>query len=204
MTDDEKRIAAMPLNARRRVLLHHTFAIVFAVALCHNGAGAQSGTSAAPSWYTKPPVDARFWFARATTTSKDKQTAIDKATQDARTQIAGWVRSRLDSVRRSAEQEQSLEGNAAGHYNAAAQSIAVALKGSRIRNQKATKKKGIYTAYVLVEYPIAASSEGLAGSIRADELLQPLLGPTAAFAALEKEAAAYRSSLSSGKKKQQR
>jgi len=200
MTDRRRRLMPRPFCIGRCTLLRHAVALVSALSLCVGGADAQSGSSGAPSWYSKPPVDARFYYARATASSKEKQTAIDKAVHDARAQIAGWVRSRLDSVRRSAEHEQALEGNAANHYDAAAQSIAVALKGSRIRNQKTVKKGKTHTAYVLVEYPLGASSESLVGAIRDDELLRPVLGPTAAFAALDKEATAYRSSRSSDKK----
>jgi hypothetical protein len=161
---------------------------------------AQQKSVAVPSWYSKLPHEPRVLYAKATATSKDKQLAIDKALHDARMDLGRMVQGRVDSIRRSAEKEIALERDAAERYTKAAEQISVSLKGSRIKNQKQSRKGKTWTAFVVVELPVGAMSDALVRAVRDDGVLSPTFGPTQAFRTLDAEATAYRGSLQKKKK----
>jgi hypothetical protein len=154
-----------------------------------------------PSWYSKPKTDPQYLIAKASSTSKDKQLAIDKALHDARVELGRIVQARLDSVRRATEREASLDLQGTERYQKAGEKIAADLKGSRVRNQKASKKGKSWTAFVVVEIPVGATSDALVREVKDDALLVPTLGPTQAFRALEAEASAYQKRVASSKNK---
>jgi hypothetical protein len=162
---------------------------------------AQDTPPTPPSWYSKPKADPQYLLAKASATSKDKQLAIDKALHDARVALGKVVHARLDSVRRATEREASLDLEGTERYLKAGEKIAVDLKGSRVRNQKATKKKKSWTAFVVMEVPVGATSDALVREVKDDALLAPTLGPTQAFRALEAEATAYQKRVKSSKPK---
>ncbi len=162
---------------------------------------AQDKPPAPPSWYSKPKADPQYLIAKASATSKDKQLAIDKALHDARVELGKIVQTRLDSVRRAAEREASLDLQGTERYQKAEEKIAADLKGSRVRNQKTSKKGKSWTAFVVVEVPVGAASDALVREVKDDELLVQTLGPTQAFRALEAEASAYQKRVASSKKK---
>jgi hypothetical protein len=162
---------------------------------------AQDKPPAPPSWYSKPKTDPQYLIAKASSTSKDKQLAIDKALHDARVDLGKIIQARLDSVRRATEREASLDLEGTEQYQKAEEKIAVDLLGSRVRNQKASKKGKSWTAFVVVEIPVGATSDALVREVKDDALLMPTLSPTQAFHALEAEATAYQKRVTSSKKK---
>jgi hypothetical protein len=162
---------------------------------------AQDKPPAPPSWYSKPKMDPQYLIARASATSKDKQLAIDKALHDARVDLGKNVQARFDSVRRATEREASLDLEGTERYQKAGEKIAADLKGSRVRNQKASKKGKSWTAFVVMEIPVGATSDALVREVKDDPLLVPTLGPTQAFHSLEAEASAYQKRATSSKKK---
>jgi hypothetical protein len=165
------------------------------------GALAQDKPPAPPSWYSKPKMDPQYLIARASATSKDKQLAIDKAQHDARVDLGKIVQTRLDSVRRVSERETSLDLEGTERYQKVGEKIAADLKGSRVRNQKTSKKGKSWTAFVVMEIPVGATSDALVREVKDDPMLLPTLGPSQAFRALEAEASAYQKHVTSSKKK---
>jgi hypothetical protein len=165
------------------------------------GALAQDKPPAPPSWYSKPKMDPQYLIARASATSKEKQLAIDKALHDARVDLGKIVQTRLDSVRRASDREISLDLEGTERYQKLGEKIAVDLKGSRVRNQKASKKGKTWTAFVVMEIPVGATSDALVREVKDDATLLPTLGPSQAFRALEAEASAYQKRVTSSKKK---
>lgn len=161
---------------------------------------ARQKPATAPAWYSRLPNDARVLYAKATATSKDKQLAIDKAVHDARVELGRLVQGRVDSIRRSVEREAGLDRDGTERFANIGQKISVELKGSRVKNQKQSRKGKTWTAFVVVELPVGAASDALVRAVKDDGTLSPTFGPTQAFRALDAEAAAYRSSLQKKKK----
>jgi hypothetical protein len=162
---------------------------------------AQDKPPAPPSWYSKPKMDPHYLIGRASATSKEKQLAIDKALHDARVELGKIVQTRLDSVRRASERETSLDLEGTERYQKVGEKIAADLKGSRVRNQKASRKGKTWTAFVVMEIPVGATSDALVREVKDDATLLPTLGPSQAFRALEAEASAYQKRVTSSKKK---
>lgn len=162
--------------------------------------GQQKGPTP-PAWYSKPAVNRLVLMAKATASSKDKQLAIDKAVHDARVELGRMVQARVDSIRRSAEREAALDAEGTQRYRVAGTKIAATLKGSRVRNQRQTRRGRVWTAFVVVEIPLGATSDALVRAVKEDELLSPTFGPTQAFRALEAEVAAYQKRTTASKKK---
>jgi hypothetical protein len=152
---------------------------------------AQQKGPSPPSWYSKPAANPQVLVAKASAASKDKQLAIDKAVHDARVELGQMVRSRIDSIRRSAEREAALDKEGTQRYTQAGSNIVTVLKGSRVRNQRQIRKGKVWTAFVVVEIPLGATSAALLAAVKDDALLTQTFGPTQAFRALEAEVAAY-------------
>ena len=58
-----------------------------------------------PDWYIKTPKKEGFRYAGATATSRDLQLAVNKATQDAATQLAGSIDSEMNALVKRVREE---------------------------------------------------------------------------------------------------
>ena len=99
-----------------------------------------------PVWWTKLPRGTNASYVRGKAQSVEKQLAIEKATAEARADIAAMVQSRwppppaVDSI--------------------------TDLKGTRIAKQTAVRYKRFWTAYVVVAYPSRLVQTALLGRAR--------------------------------------
>jgi hypothetical protein len=144
-----------------------------------------------PSWFVSLPGDGHSYYVKTTASSKDKQLAIDKAAHEARVVLAKLVQSRVDSVRRVLDKAGALSGESGTRFGNATKEIAVELKGSRIKNHREMKKGKTWTVYLVMEYPLGASSESLVHAVGEDPDISATVGPTEAFRALEAEMKSY-------------
>lgn len=133
-----------------------------------------------PSWYTTPPNEADKEFATATLTSPDLQLAVDKSILQAKRLLADRMIGRLTSEA-GLNRSELTEGNNAAIVSAYKSTIAnvvndAVVSGYRVRESKVIAQKGVYRAYVLLEYPLIQ--------------VRKKLSSTQAFADLEKAIAA--------------
>jgi len=69
-----------------------------------------------PEWFLNPPEDPSYFYGVATSTSKDMQLAIDKATTDARAKIAQQVDIKIQGLQKNL-MKKLAQAKTAPYYN---------------------------------------------------------------------------------------
>jgi hypothetical protein len=104
-----------------------------------------------PQWYlAKDPDDTKFIVVTATDVSKDMQFAIDKATLSAKTQLAGRLKTDIDSVTRESTIETAGSGSAVEREIDRVSKVRVkqAIGMFKRENVAVFKEGDVYRAYV--------------------------------------------------------
>ena len=104
-----------------------------------------------PQWYlAKDPDDTKFIVVTATDVSKDMQFAIDKATLNAKTQLAARLKSDVDSVTRESTLENAGSGSAVEREIDRVSKVRVkqAIGMFKRENIAVYKEGDVYRAYV--------------------------------------------------------
>ena len=104
-----------------------------------------------PQWYlAKDPDDTKFIVVTATDVSKDMQFAIDKATLNAKTQLAARLKSDVDSVTRESTLESAGSGSAVEREIDRVSKVRVkqAIGMFKRENIAVYKEGDVYRAYV--------------------------------------------------------
>ena len=151
----------------------------------------------APAWYLKPPVETDYVIVAATATSRDMQTALDKAQLTGRGALASQMESKLEGLgKRFSEESGATAGSdLIQSYSQATKAIvSTVLSGSRAREQVMVREADIYRAYVLMELPIGRANAALMQRLRGNEQMYTRLRATQAFKDLEKDVARYEAS----------
>jgi hypothetical protein len=113
-----------------------------------------------PVWWTKLPRGTNASYVRGKAQSAEKQLAIEKATAEARADIAAMVESRWQDLLQAIHAD-----NPQTPPPPAVDSI-TDLKGTRIAKQTAVRYKRFWTAYVVVAYPSRLLQTALLGRAR--------------------------------------
>lgn len=179
--------------------LTNALAFLIAAALAIGCGGGQKTMQSAtegdvPVWYTTTPQDAHFVYGVNTATSQDLQLAYDKATTGARADIGRQVELKVSGLQKRFEEETGLAQDAQllQQYTQATKTVvATTLSGSRVKEKKHIKDGDIYRAYVLVEYPIGATNEGLLQAIKKNEQMYTRLRSSQAFKDLDTDVKKY-------------
>jgi LPP20 lipoprotein len=148
----------------------------------------------APDWYTDPARDDDRLIGVATATSKDLQTAVDKAKQDGRVEIARQLDVRVAGLSKRFVQETGLNEDAEllGMFTQVSKTVVSdSLNGTRISKQKLDREGGTYRAYVQMEMPIGEANARFLEKIRSQERLHTRLRASEAFEELDREVQAY-------------
>ena len=148
----------------------------------------------APGWYTEPDRDDDRLIGVATATSRDLQTAIDKAKQDGRVEIARQLDLRVAGLSKRFVQETGLDADAEllGMFTQVSKTVVSdSLSGTRVSKQKLDREGGTYRAYVQMEMPIGEANARFLEKIRAQERLNTRLRSSEAFEELDREVQAY-------------
>jgi LPP20 lipoprotein len=148
----------------------------------------------APNWYTDPARDDDRLIGVATATSKDLQTAIDKAKQDGRVEIARQLDLRVEGLSKRFVEETGLNEDAEllGTFSQVSKTVVSdSLSGTRMSKQKLDREGGTYRAYVQMEMPIGEANARFLEKIRAHERLNTRLRSSEAFEELDREVQAY-------------
>ena len=130
-----------------------------------------------PKWFEVIPQDPQNLVARGRADSKDQQVALDMAVMAARDSL---VLATEDPWR---ELVQAIR--AEGIKAAEPPRGAVTLHGSKIESQKTSKRKKVWTAFVLVSLPKSSIPSLLLERVRSDSVWYALVKDTKAVQALE-------------------
>lgn len=144
-----------------------------------------------PSWYLSPPMDANSLYSPGTAVSGDLQMAIDKATLNAKHELA----SRLNSTVSSKFKQFVGETGAAEDpvvmtetERVTQSTIAeVNVAGYNLKERKVQPQGTQYRAYVLVQYPLGAANRILVDQVKKSQVLESKLRASKAFQDLEAE-----------------
>ena len=125
-------------------------------------AASEAAVEALPDWMVDTPEDADYLLGAATSTSDDLQVAVDKATMQARSDIAGQIEARFEGLTRQFEEEVGATGESEllEQFTQVQQEVvSETLRGANARDQKVITDDGRYRAYVLVELPVGQAAE---------------------------------------------
>jgi hypothetical protein len=174
--------------------------IAFAVGMLGCGGGApQPGTPEAtlvdiPDWYSNPPQDPNYLFAAATAMSRDMQLAVDKAKQQARTDLASQLEVKVKGITKSFTEEVGMneDSEMLSQFTQASKAVvSTVMNGTRVNKQDIKVDNGIYRAYVLMELPLGAANAALMQQIKNNQNLYTRFRATQAFDELETEVEKY-------------
>ncbi len=150
--------------------------------------------SVAPIWFETPPQSADTLFAPATATSKDLQMAINKAKQQGRADIGSQLEIRLQGLNKQFQEEVGVgeESDLAAQTTVVIKEVvSQTLNGCKAKYQKTNKEGSIWTAYVLMYYPIGAANAQFLGSLKNQKILNQRVQASEAFKELEAEVQKY-------------
>ncbi len=148
----------------------------------------------APGWYKDPPKDNDRLIGVATATSRDLQTAIDKAKQDARVEIARQLDLRVKGLSKRFVEETGLNEDAEllGMFSQVSKTVVSdSLNGTRMAKQELDHQKTSYQAYVMMEMPIGEANARFLEKIRSQERLHTRVRASKAYEDLDREVEAF-------------
>ena len=157
----------------------------------------KTDTGDVPDWYSTPPSDPNYLHAVNTSTSKDMQTAVDKATQAARTEIGRQVEVKINALQKRFTEETGIGDDAQllDQFTQASKTIvSTSLSGSKESKKKIVKDGNNWRAYVLVEYPLGAAQEALKEQIKKNEQLYTKFRASQTYKELDDEVSKYEQS----------
>lgn len=180
----------------------HVVCILVFVAVCLNCGGKKKHKMVSPTgvkmdvpeWYADPPRTDDLLVGVATATSLDLQTAVDKAKQDGRAELARQIDLRVTGLSKRFVEETGLREDAEllDMFTQVSKSVvAESLTGSRLARQDLSQEGSVYRAYVLVEMPIGEANVALLGKIRSQQRLYTRFRASQAFEELDREVQAY-------------
>lgn len=148
----------------------------------------EGGKMTVPEWYVSPPQNDNRLVGVASATSLDLQTAVDKAKQDGRAEIARQVDTRITGMSKRFIEETGLNDDAEllGMFTQVSKSVVSdSLTGSRIAKQEMNRLGSGYRAYVMMEMPIGEANARFVEKIRSQERLYTRFRASEAFEELD-------------------
>lgn len=142
-----------------------------------------------PEWYVKPPTNDKYLFGVATATSLDLQTAVDKARQDGRVEIARQMDIRMAGMSKRFIEETGLDDDAEllGMFTQVSSTVVSdSLTGSRLAKQQMDRDGGGFRAYVMMEMPIGEANARFMEKIRSQQRLYTRFRASEAFEDLDR------------------
>jgi hypothetical protein len=147
-----------------------------------------------PEWYLDVPKGDDRLVGVATATSLDLQTAIDKAKQDGRAEIARQLDVRVTGMSKQFVEETGINDDAEllGMFTQVSRSvISDSLTGSRIAEQDLSREGTGYRAYVMMEMPIGEANARFVERIKAQQRLYTRFRASEAFEELDRQVEEY-------------
>lgn len=147
-----------------------------------------------PEWYLDPPEDDDRLVGVATADSLDLQTAVDKAKQDARVDIARQLDLRVTGMSKRFVEETGLAEDAEllGMFTQVSRSIVSdSLTGTRLVKEELDRSPSGYRAYVMMDMPIGEANARFVEKIRAQQRLYTRFRASEAFEELDRMVQEY-------------
>lgn len=122
-----------------------------------------------PRWYVNPPKDRKRLIAVAAATSRDLQTAIDKAKQEGRAEIARQLDVKMKALTKRLIEESGLGEHAdlQDVFTKTTESVITdSLPGTRVAKQELGEAKGGFRAYVMMEMRLGRATARLVERIK--------------------------------------
>jgi hypothetical protein len=141
-----------------------------------------------PDWYLDVPTPDDAMVGVATATSLDLQTAIDKAKQDGRAEIARQLDLRITGMSKQFVEETGINDDAEllGMFTQVSRSVVSdSLTGSRIAKQEVGRESGGFRAYVMMEMPIGEANARFVEKIKSQQRLYTRFRASEAFEELD-------------------
>ena len=148
-----------------------------------------------PDWYVSPPHNQDYLYATATSMSRDKQLAIDKATQRAHLDLASRISAWFKDLTKKFDEEAkfSEDPGLTNDFSRIINSlISMTLRAPTIKNQDIQVEGTIYRAYILMELPLGPYNAALLEKINANQRLRARLGSSRTYNELAKQAEKYK------------
>jgi len=147
-----------------------------------------------PEWFTSPPEDPNYIFVPRTAASRDLQTAINRASTDARAEIGRVVEVRIEAMQKSFTEEVGVDEDAAFRQmfeEVSRTVVATSLSGSRVKETHHERDGNMFRAFVLMEYPIGAANQQFMQQMRDREEMYTRFRQSQSFQELERAVEDY-------------
>jgi hypothetical protein len=145
-----------------------------------------------PDWFIDTPSDPNYLFSPQTSTSRDIELSVKKATQSARADIAMQIEAKVDALEKqfseevgTGEDSEFLEQFTDVNKTVTSQT----LYGAEVIKKEIKNEGSVYRAYVLMQMPIGILQEELVNEIKKQENLHTPLRASKSFQELEEEVA---------------
>ena len=151
-----------------------------------------SCASSMPGWASKVPNKVGYKYSVGSGLEDDMQQAIleaeaiarSKLAQDLSVEVSGMVVRVNESVKNRSAQANFKTGIDIAY--------SMDLTDTRTVKQEVKKEKGLFRAYVLMEYDLGAADERLLNQLKADKELHDAMRTTELYKEMEDKVAAYR------------
>ena len=167
---------------------------VFYIGCGSNKQLSQTNEGNIPDWFLNVPQDPNYIFQPSTATSQDMQLAIDKATQDARAEVARTVQVKMEGLQKKFDEEVGVKDNSTllQQFTQATKSVvSESLNGSQVKQKQISKDGQVWRAYVLVQYPIGAASDAFLKQIKNNNEMYTRFRASQTFKELNDEVQKY-------------
>ncbi len=147
-----------------------------------------------PEWYLTTPTANNYIYEAASSTSRDMDLAISKASTEARAKIARTLKAKVNSMQKKFEEEIGEGENSeylAQFTQATKIIVSQEMSGSQITKKKLVKDGKIWRAYVLAKYPIGSAQKAFLNKISSNNNLYTRVRATEAFKELENDVYKY-------------
>ncbi len=173
--------------------------VVVALALSIFGCGGskpltQTRTDPMPEWFSNPPQDPNFLYAPRTASSRDLNMAIEKATTNARAEIARQYELKVEGLTKSFQEEVGTDEDSEINQlfsQTIKTVVSTQLMGSRAAKVSHVKDGMNYRAYVLVEYPIGAANQAFMNALKANQNMYTRFRASESFKEMDDEVQKY-------------
>lgn len=162
---------------------------------------ARDTVASAPKWFLNPPAEDDALVAAATATSRDMQTAFDKARTLAQTDLSQQLGVRMANLTKQFQEEVGLASNSEflTQFSSATKAVTnETLVGARLSQRQMRPEDSVYRAFVLLSLPIGQANQLLMQKLKASDSLYTRFRATEAYDGLEESIKAYRDGESSG------
>lgn len=147
-----------------------------------------------PLWFSNPPEDPNYVFVPRTASSRDLQTAINRASTDARAEVGRIVEVRIEAMQKNFTEEVGVDEDATFRQmfeEVSRTVVATSLHGSQVKESSHSREGDMWRAYVLLEYPIGAANLQFMEQVREREEMYTRFRQSQSFQELEKAVEEY-------------